>query len=65
MVIAMSMMNSDRKLPSMLPSQNEAHTMIGDFTEITASNSNNNVHLVHATSARFDGRMPDVPEVEI
>ena len=39
--------------------------MIGDFTEITVSNSDDDLHLVRVTSARLDGRMPDIPEVEI
>jgi len=65
LAIAMVMVTSERKPPSILPSQDEAHAMIGDFTEITVSNSDNDLHLVQATSARFDGRMPDIPEVEI
>jgi len=64
--MAMAMINSsERKPPSMPPSQHEAHTMIGDFTEITVSNSDNDLHLVRVTSARLDSRMPDIPEVEI
>jgi hypothetical protein len=39
--------------------------MIGDFTEITVSNSDNDLHLVRVTSARLDSQMPDIPEVEI
>jgi len=65
MAMAMAMKSSERKPPPMPPSQDEAHTMIGDFTEITVSNSDNDLHLVRVTSARFDGRMPDIPEVEI
>jgi len=61
----MAMMSSERKPPSMPPSQDEAHTMIGDFTEITVSNSDNDLHLVRVTSAGLDGRMPDITEVEI
>jgi hypothetical protein len=38
--------------------------MIGDLTEITVSNSDDDVHLVRVTSARLDGRMPDIPQVE-
>jgi hypothetical protein len=63
--MAMMMMSTERKPPSMPPSQDEAHTMIGDFTENTVSNSDNGLHLIRATSGRFDGRMPDIPEVEI
>ena len=58
MATAMAMMSSERKPPSMPPSQDEAHTMIGDFTEITVSNSDIDLHLVRVTSARLDGRMP-------
>jgi hypothetical protein len=66
MVIATAMMNSsERKPPSMQPSQDEAHTIIGDFTEITVPNSDNGLHLIGATSLRFDCRMPDIPDVEI
>jgi len=39
--------------------------MITDFTEITVSDSENDLHLVRVTSARMDGWMPDIPEVEI
>ena len=39
--------------------------MIGDFTEITVSNSDDDLHLVRVTSARLDSRMTDIPEVEI
>jgi len=65
MAMAMVMMSSELKPPSMPPSQDEARTMIGDFTEITVSNSENSLHLVPVTSARLDGRMPDTPEVVI
>jgi hypothetical protein len=65
MAMAMVMMSSERKPPSMPPSQDEAHTIIGDFTELTVSNYDNGLHLLRATSARFDDRMPDIPEVDI
>jgi hypothetical protein len=65
LAMAMAMTSSERKPPSMPPSQDEAHTMIGDFTEITVSNSDVVLHLVRVTSARLNGRMPDIPEVEI
>jgi len=39
--------------------------MIGNFTEIAVTNSDNDVHLVRITSARLDGRMPHITEVEI
>jgi len=63
--MAMVMVTSERKPPSILPSQDEALAMIGDFTEITVCNSDNDLHLVRVTSARLDGRMPDIPAVEI
>jgi len=56
--MAMMMVSTERKPPSMPPSPDEAHTMIGDFTEITVSNSDNDLDLVRVTSARLDGRMP-------
>jgi hypothetical protein len=65
MAKAMVMMSSEQKPPSMPPSQDEAHTMIGDFTEIIVSNFDNDLYLVRVTSTRFDGRMPDIPEVEM
>jgi len=43
----------------MPPSQDEALTMIGDFTEIIGSNSDKDLRFVQATSARIDGRMLD------
>ena len=64
MAMAM-MMSSERKPPSLPPSQDDTHTMIGDFTKIIVSNSDNDRHLVQVTSSRLDGRMPDIPEVEI
>jgi hypothetical protein len=65
MAMAMVMMSSERKPPSLPPSQDETHTMIGDFTKITVSNSDDDLHLVQVTSARLNGRVPDIPEVEI
>jgi len=63
--MAMAMMRSERKSPSMPPSQDKAHTMIADFNEITVSNSDDELHIVRGTNVRFDGRMPDIAEVEI
>jgi len=65
MAMAMVMVTSERMPPSILPSQDEAHALIGDFTEITVSNSDNDLHLVRVTSARLNSRMPDIPGVEI
>ena len=65
MALAMAMMISERKPPPMPPGQDGAHTVIGDFTKITVSNSDNDLHLVQVTSARLDGRMPVILEVEI
>ena len=66
LVMAMAMINSsERKPPSMQPSQDEAHTKIGDSTEITVSNSDNDRQLLQDTSARLECRMPDIPQVEI
>jgi len=64
MAMVMVMMSSERKAPSMPKSQDKTHTMIEDFTGITVSISNNNLHLLPVTSARLDGRMPVNPEVE-
>jgi hypothetical protein len=47
------MMRSDWKSPSIPPSQDVAHTMIGDFTEITVSSSDDVIRLVKDTSARL------------
>jgi len=54
MAMATAMMSSKRKPPSMPPSQDEAHTVIGAFIEITVFNSDNELHLVQATTVRFD-----------
>jgi hypothetical protein len=50
MAMPMAMMSSEQKPPLMSPSQNEAYTINGDFTEITVSNSNNGLHWVRVTS---------------
>jgi hypothetical protein len=42
----MAMMRYERKPPLRQPSQDEANTIIGDFTEINVSNSDNDLHLV-------------------
>jgi hypothetical protein len=65
MAMAMVMMSSERKPPSLPPSQDETHSMIVDFTAITVCNSDNALRLVRVTSARLDGRMPDIQELEI
>ena len=59
------MMSTEGKQSSMPPSQDWSHTMIGDFTETTMSDSDNDLQLVRVTGARLDGQMPDIPEVEI
>jgi hypothetical protein len=46
MAMAMAMMSSEPKPPSMLPSQDETLTIIGDPTKITVSNSDNGLHLL-------------------
>jgi hypothetical protein len=38
--------------------------MIVGFPKITVSNSDNDLHCVQVTSARLNGRMPDIPEGE-
>jgi len=58
-------MSSEPKPPSMPPSQDEAHTMIGDFTDTIVSNSDNDRYLVQVTRARLNGRMPESSEAEI
>jgi len=60
-----AMMSWQRKLPSMLPSQDEAHGMIGDFNAITVFISDNELHFTITSSARLDGQMLDIPELEI
>jgi len=54
MAIAMTMMiiSSERKPPSMPLSQDGAHNMIGNFTEITVPNSDNDLYLVRVTILR-------------
>ena len=46
MAMAMVMISSEQKPPSMPPSQDETPTIIGDFTKITVSNSDDDLHLV-------------------
>jgi len=43
--MALPMMSSERTPPSAPPSQVEAHTIHGDFTEISVSNYNNDLHV--------------------
>jgi len=50
--VAMMMISSEQNPPSMPPRQDEAHTRLGDFTNITMSNSNNDVHFIQVTSER-------------
>jgi hypothetical protein len=42
----MAMMSSERKPLLRQPCQVKAHTIIGDITEITVSNSDNDLHLI-------------------
>jgi len=65
MEMVMMMMISEQNPPSMLPSHDEGHTIIGDFTKITVSDSDYDLHLVRVTCERLNGWMPDIPEVEI
>ena len=65
MVMAMAMPGRERKPPSMTWSHDETHSMIRDFTEITGSNSDNDLRFVRVMCARLDGHMPDIPEAEI
>jgi hypothetical protein len=53
MAIAMVMLSSERMPPWMPKSQDEAHTMIADVTEITVSSSENDLLLVRVTSAKL------------
>jgi hypothetical protein len=65
MAMAMALMCSEWKPPSMLKIQDNTYTMIANFTEITVSNSDNDLHLVQVMSARLEGWMPDIPEGQI
>jgi len=65
MAMAMAMISNVWKPQLMLQSHDEAYTMIGGYAEIAVSNSGNDQHLVQVMSARLDGRMPDIPDVEI
>jgi len=59
------MLSSEQKPPLMLPSGDETHTIIWDFSEVTESNFIDDLSLVQVTNMRFDGRKPDIPHVEI
>ena len=65
MVMATVLMSSARKPPSMPQSQENTHTMIGDFTENNVPNSDNYLQCVEFTCARLDGRIPDILHVKI
>jgi hypothetical protein len=54
-----------RKPPHVPPSQNDGHTMIGDFTVITVYNSDNDLHLPRVTIGRMDFWMLDIAELAI
>jgi hypothetical protein len=45
------MVGTERKPLSMLPSPDETHSVIGDFTKIPVSNSDNSLHLIKVSSA--------------
>jgi hypothetical protein len=45
-------LTTKEKPPMMPPSQDKAHTMIGDFAIIAVSNSDNELYLVTTTSTR-------------
>jgi hypothetical protein len=64
--MVMVMIMSNKRKPSLMPrSPYNALTMIGDFNVITVSNSDNGLHLVRVTTARLDGRMPEILELEL
>jgi len=65
MVVKMVMMSSEQKPPSLSTSQDDAPTVIETFTEITLSNCDNDLRLVGVTSVRLNGRMLEIPVVEI
>jgi hypothetical protein len=65
MAMAMAMISSEQKPPPMPPTHDHAHSLIGDFSKITVSNSDNDLHLVRFASGWLDGWMLDIPEVEI
>ena len=66
MAMPMPMIMSNKRKPLLMPpSQDEAHTIIEDLIKNTVSNSDNDLHLVQATSQRWNGRMLDIAEVEI
>jgi len=53
LAMAMVMMSSEGPPPSKLPSDDEAYTVIADFTEITVSDSDNDLHWVQAPRAKL------------
>jgi hypothetical protein len=67
MVIAMAMMImiSLQRPPSIMPSPDEGYTIIRDLAKIKASNTDDELHLVYATSVRYTGCMLDISVVEI
>jgi len=63
--IVIAKMSSQRRPPLMPPSPDKAHLITRDFTEITVSNSDNDLYIVQAKYERFDCPMRDIADVEI
>jgi len=61
----MTMISNVHMPLSMPQSHDQGHTKLKDFTEIMVSNSNNDLPLEAVTSARLDGRRPDIPDIEV
>jgi hypothetical protein len=63
--IVILMICSEQWPQSMPPSQDDVHSVIGDFTLITLSIFNNGLHLVQATRVELDREVSDSKMVEI
>lgn len=59
----MVMMSCEQQPPSMLQSQEKAHTILMEFTETTMSNYNTDPDLAQLLSERLSGQMEDIPEL--
>lgn len=57
-------MSSERRERLIVPSQDNAHPIIGDLIMISLSDSDDQ-RIVEVWSAILDGQMPDIPDLEI
>jgi len=64
-VMVMMIMISEWNSPSIPQTPCKAYCMIGDITEITVSDPDNDLHVGLVTSARLYNQTPGIPQLEI